>query len=224
MPWGTYQVFCTRQRYLELRPDPAFWRMVTFSHVLNSLRTCVLATVLNDEPKAKALGELSINRFFTTAATLHEALAFANRLGEHFRGLSTYGPFASFVNSADVSDLDRKVLLPVRKKVTFHFDDHVADIARERFHWPNLVFEEGFETSEGVGLLSKFPFGDVAVVYSVIGGDCEFAEFSKAMGRAIDGTYKATMQYLERGDALARDIFQFFGFERRPVPEGPAKW
>ena len=221
---GSYQVFCSRQRYMELRGEPAFWKMVTFSHVLNSLRACVLGTVVEDREKARLLPGLPTNRFLATAATLHEGLAFANSLGRHFRDLPAYERFASFANSKEVSDLEREVLAPVRNKVTFHFDDDVAEIAQGRAPWSNIVFEEGWESWEGENRIPNYAFGSIIVLYSIIGGDCDLPGFADAFARALTRTYEAATNYLELGDTLMRGIFQLFGFQRRPIPEGPVKW
>lgn len=121
-------------------------------------------------------------------------------------------------------DLQLRVLKPVRNKVSFHFDDEVAEIAQAKAPWANVVFEEGWEAWEGKNLIPNYPFGSIIVLYSIIGGDCDVAEFADAFARALTRTYEAATNYLELGDALMLKIFQFFGFGRRPTPEGPVKW
>lgn len=216
-----YQIYCPKAVYSELRADPGFWKTIAFSHVLGSLRSCVPSAALDRAESSEIVSEPTCRGFLTVAATLHEGLSMANPLGAHFRDLPAYPPFASLVNSRDVVDLDKDVLAPLRNQLAFHFDRSAYDPGEADLPWANLVFEEGWEAAES---LAGFPLPGVLGLYVVLGKGRGPSEFLASFERAVAQTYEVAIRFTDLGGVLLHEIFEHFGFPRRPVPEGATRW
>jgi hypothetical protein len=104
--------------------------------------------------------------------------------------------------------------------VVFHFDDDVVKKAARQFPWPNFVLKERLDV---LGAIPYYPFGDFAILYSAVGGDCDSVAAKARIEEYMDRTLKYVVQLLGAADALLEELFQVLGLEERQEPEDH-KW
>lgn len=199
------QIYCSGEQYAQLSEDPRFWTAVTLSRVVNALRNSLF---ILHRAETRHVWEPNPNDLFYLAGNLFEAIQYAGRLGRNCRTLAAFASLHDFLQSKEVKEFSAKVLKPLRNKVVFHFDDDVTQKAALQFPWPNFVLRERLDI---LGAIPYYPFGDFAILYSVVAGDCDSASAKARIEEYMDRTLKYVVQLLGVADALLEELFQVLG-------------
>ena len=191
-----------------LREDPAFAELLVLARIANALRFASSAGV--SDPDGQLADQRRRSSFMLISATLSEALHTLQRMGRHFRSFPAYGgQISPLLSDKHVGGLRRDVLVWLRDKAVFHFDDDVSPIG--------LVDLEGDWTfAEGVGsdLLSvSYPLADFVLVRALLKQQDTEASLKQAYAEILAATLDLASQMLNALDTLIGQVLASYGLQ-----------
>jgi hypothetical protein len=209
---SNWHIYCSPDRFEELRGNIAFHRLLDLARHVNALRFAQVALVHvgdSDEPSA-ARQRSSV--FFYYGGILYEALQLIPLLREQFGTLEAWvAGFGGFGSDEDVramvaqgTDLHR-----LRNHLAFHVRPMVTTQSLPRLNLPNYDFATG--TGRSVGAV-YYNLSDTLAIHYLVGSPTDYDEFMRRFVDRASQVRDLALRYMQAADKLIPAALKGLGF------------
>jgi hypothetical protein len=132
----------TSKEWNAVRADPAFHQVLALCRFVNTIRFVELAIFSSPGQLSPSGIRQTTSGVFYLAGIMKEARDFATRLGQHFRGYSSYSSLVlPLINDPAIDQLYADVLKPMRNEAVFHYDLTLFSTTAPQMNANRSVFE-----------------------------------------------------------------------------------
>jgi len=203
-PTGPWQIKISPEKMESLRGNARFQRLLTLAQIVNSIRFAQSAAVDRFGDNSPASDRQRAESVFYLAGVLDEGLNFAERLGEHFRDLSTYEGIVTILKEA--APLRGGLLDRLRNRAVYHKDDECARTGLARMRSPDYVFAASDSRKAGD---VYYQLADHAFFAFML--DAEVTDFRSAFKDAVSQVVSLANVFARAADRLIAEELRRIG-------------
>ena len=206
-----FRILLKPARLAALRHDVGFAEAMTLGRIANLLRSVLTGSAFVPDGAQSAKRRGAVSAYFLLSALLAEAFPVLERSARHFRHLPSYDPrVRALLQNAEVQELRKKLLSPMRNEAVFHHDPDVSTTGMSllQLNTPEVVLE-----SDAARFLDSYhPLADALVMLYFVGANGGGADGTDLFLKSIREASSLAMQVCEAIDVIVIEALVERGF------------
>jgi len=214
-PFKQREIYCPSNKFQDLRNDERLATLLTLARIINSMRFTQMAVIPVANESTASNKRQRMNSFLYLGALLYEGLKFTEKLGKHFKDLTSFREgFQQIQQDKEVKDLRKSFLDSLRNQVVFHYDGQLVTSNLQTIDFPEYVF--AISHGETIGD-RYYELADQIVVHSLIQPYKDQKEMERRFTELVKRTVNLSKRFGDAADKLIVEGLQVLGWQFRKI-------